>query len=277
MSFSQRFLVASGANVDLSAIEASSPGDLGRAKAERKAQKATERLAKLQYLLFANAGPSLLIVLQGPDASGKDGLIKHLFAGLNPQGVTVTAFEKPTPTEAAHDFLWRVHRHAPAKGEIAVFNRSHYEAVLVERVRELVPTREWQARYPMINAFEDLLAQNGTRILKFFLHIDADEQLERFRRRLEDKRRQWKISEDDYADRELWPQFVDANEAMLEKTSTPAAPWYVIPSNQKWYRNYAVSKIVVAAMKELGLTIPRPSVDIAAIRRKYHAAAQSDA
>jgi len=277
MIVSQRFLVRPGSSVDMSAIDANSPGDLGREKAERKTRKATERLAKLQYLLFANAGPSLLIVLQGPDASGKDGLIKHLFAGLNPQGVTVTAFEKPTPIEAAHDFLWRVHRHTPAKGEIAVFNRSHYEAVLVERVRELVPKREWQARYAMINAFEDLLAQNGTRILKFFLHIDADEQLERFRRRLEDKRRQWKISEDDYADRELWPQFVDANDAMLEKTSTPAAPWYGIPSNHKWYRNYAVSKIVVAAMKELGHTIPPPSVDIAAIRRKYHAAAHSDA
>lgn len=277
MTVSQRFLVRPGSSVDLNAIEAKSPGDLGRERAERKTRKATERLAKLQYLLFANAGPSLLIVLQGPDASGKDGLIKHLFAGLNPQGVTVTAFEKPTPIEAAHDFLWRVHGHAPAKGEIAVFNRSHYEAVLVERVRELVPARQWQARYAMINAFEELLAQNGTHILKFFLHIDADEQLERFRRRLEDKRRQWKISEDDYADRELWPQFADANEAMLEKTSTPAAPWYVIPSNQKWYRNYAVSKIVVSAMKELGLTIPPPSVDIAAIRRKYHAAAHSDA
>lgn len=169
-------------------------------------------------------------------------------------------------------FLWRVHAWAPAKGEIAVFNRSHYEAVLVERVRDVAAETEWQARYDAINAFEALLAHNGTRVLKFFLHIDADEQLERFRRRLEDKRRQWKISEEDYADRKLWSSFEQANEAMLEKTSTWHAPWYVIPSNHKWYRNYAVSRIVVAAMKDMGLTIPPPTVDIDEIRAKYHAA-----
>jgi PPK2 family polyphosphate:nucleotide phosphotransferase len=275
MAFSERLLIPPGSHVARDEVAANAPDDLTREQAERKTRKANRRLAKLQYLLFANAGPSLLIVLQGPDAAGKDGLIRHLFGGLNPQGVTVTAFAKPTAIEARHDFLWRVHRSAPAKGEIAVFNRSHYEAVLVERVRELVTPHVWHARFAMINAFEELLAQNGTRILKFFLHIDADEQLERFRRRLEDKRRQWKISEDDYADRQLWPQFVEANQAMLERTSTPAAPWYVIPANQKWYRNFAVSKIVVAAVKDLGLTIPPPTVDIAEIRRKYHAAARS--
>jgi len=276
MAISERFLIRPGSAVRLSAIDADAPAHVTREWARRKVRKATERLADLQYLLFANAGPSVLIVIQGPDAAGKDGLIKHLFEGLNPHGVTVTAFEKPTPVEADHDFLWRVHRHAPAKGKIAVFNRSHYEAVLVERVRKLAPKRVWQSRYAMINAFEELLAQNGTRVVKFFLHIDADEQLERFRRRLDDRRRQWKISEDDYTDRALWPQFVEANEAMLERTSTPAAPWYVIPANQKWFRDFAVSKILVGAMKELGLTIPPPSVEIAKIRRKYHEAKRGD-
>jgi PPK2 family polyphosphate:nucleotide phosphotransferase len=272
MAFGDAFLVKPESEVDLGAIEAGTCGSLSREKADRKVRKATIRLAKLQYLLHANADRSVLIVLQGPDASGKDGLIKHLFEGLNPQGVAVTSFKKPTEIEAAHDFLWRVHTKAPAKGEIAVFNRSHYEAVLVERVHQLVPQAEWQARYDAINAFEALLAQNGTRVLKFFLHIDADEQLERFRRRLEDKRRQWKISEEDYADRKLWSAFEKANEAMLEKTSTRHAPWYVIPSNHKWYRNYAVFRIVIAAMKDLGLTIPPPTVDIEEIRAKYHAA-----
>ncbi|MCW1432079.1 PPK2 family polyphosphate kinase [Novosphingobium sp. JCM 18896] len=270
MSFSNQFRIRPGAKIQLDHLEAGFVGGLDRAEAKQKTKRVIARLAKLQSLLYANAEASLLIVLQGPDASGKDGLIKHLLGGLNPQGVVVTSFKRPTEIEAAHDFLWRVHRRAPAKGEIAVFNRSHYEAVLVERVRELVSPLTWQRRYEQINAFEALLASNGTKILKFFLHIDAQEQLDRFRRRLEDKRKQWKISEDDYEDRQLWGKFQQANEAMLERTSTKIAPWFVIPANHKWYRNLAISKIVSSAMKDMGLTIPPPSVDIAKVRKKYH-------
>jgi PPK2 family polyphosphate:nucleotide phosphotransferase len=267
-----RFVVEPGAQVHLDKIDANYSGVQGRQQSERKTRKTIAGLSKLQYLLFANGDRSLLIILQGPDASGKDGLIKHLFSGLNPQGVAVTDFKEPTQIEADHDFVWRVHRRAPAKGGIMVFNRSHYEDVLVARVHQLVPRSEWTARYALINSFEELLAHNGTRVLKFYLHISADEQLERFRRRLDDKARRWKISEADYYDRKLWDQFMDAHEDMLARTSTASAPWYVIPSNHKWFRNFAISQIVVATMKDFDLKIPPASVDIADIRRKYHAA-----
>lgn len=272
MKCGSRFLVKPGQEISLNQIDASYSGKHDRERSERKTQKAVVRLSKLQYLLYASGDKSLLIVLQGPDASGKDGLIRHLFSGLNPQGVAVADFKEPTPLEADHDFLWRVHRQAPARGKIMVFNRSHYEDVLVVRVHKLVPRWEWKQRYALINSFEELLAHNGTTILKFYLHISPDEQLARFRRRLDDKTRRWKISESDYSDRKLWPQFMDAYGEMLERTSTATAPWYVIPSNHKWFRNFAISEIVVGAMRGLDLKIPPANVDIADIRNKYHAA-----
>jgi PPK2 family polyphosphate:nucleotide phosphotransferase len=273
MNYRKKFMVEPGSKLRLAKID---PGFNGKHLSRKAAIEATaqqiERIARLQYLLYADATQSLLIVLQGLDAAGKDGLIRHLFSGVNPQGVSVISFKKPTEIEAAHDFLWRIHRRVPAKGEIAIFNRSHYEDVLIVRVQNLVPHAVWSRRYDQINDFEKMLGDNDTRILKFYLHISPEEQLERFKARLDDPTRQWKISEADYTEREFWPQYVEAYEDALERTSTKRAPWYVIPANHKWFRNLAVSQIIADTMDDMGLTLPRPRVDLAATRRKYHAA-----
>jgi PPK2 family polyphosphate:nucleotide phosphotransferase len=208
------------------------------------------------------------------DAGGKDGTIKHVFSSVNPQGVSVVSFKQPSPVELAHDFLWRVHPHAPGKGEIAIFNRSHYEDVLVTRVHKLIDKATWTRRYQYICDFEALLAESGATVLKFFLHISRDEQLARFAQRLDDPARNWKISESDYSERELWDDYIEAFEDAMRATSTDAAPWYVIPSNHKWFRNLAVSQIIADAMADLGLAFPPPSVNLADIRRKYHAAVE---
>jgi len=215
--------------------------------------------------------------LQALDAGGKDGVVRHLFSGMNPQGTSVVGFKQPSQVEAAHDFLWRAHLHAPGKGEIVIFNRSHYEDVLVVRVHKLVPPSVWSKRYALIKDFETMLTQNGTRILKFYLHISPKEQLERFKARLDDPGRQWKISESDYAERALWSDYVAAFEEAMERTSTPHAPWYVIPSNHKWFRNLAISQIIADTMDAMDLKLPKPHVDIAAMRRKYHMAAAEQA
>ncbi|VFU16454.1 PPK2 family polyphosphate kinase [Methylocella tundrae] len=229
-------------------------------------------LMSRQSLLYAEKKHSVLIVLQAPDAGGKDGTVNHVFAAFNPQGANVTGFKQPTPLELAHDFLWRVHPHAPAKGEIAIFNRSHYEDVLVTRVHELIDKPTLTARYARIREFEKGLAEAGTTILKFFLHISKEEQLVRFAARLDDPERNWKISESDYAERALWDDYTIAFEEALSATSTRHAPWFVIPANHKWFRNLAVSQIVAAAMDDLHMSYPKPTVDLADIRRKYHAA-----
>jgi PPK2 family polyphosphate:nucleotide phosphotransferase len=231
----------------------------------------------MQNLLYAEHRHSILIVLQALDAGGKDGTIKHVFSGVNPQGVRVASFKQPTAPELAHDFLWRVHPHAPGRGEIAIFNRSHYESVLVERVHKLIDKSTWTRRYGEIRDFEDLLCRNGTTILKFFLHISKEEQLARFAQRLEDPGHNWKISEADYTEREFWDDYIEAFEDAIRATSTREAPWYVIPSNAKWFRNLAVSQIIADAMADLGLAYPPPSVNLAEIRRKYHAAAREAA
>lgn len=273
MNYRKKFMVEPDSKVRLAKID---PGFNGKHLSRQAAIDATaqqvERIARLQYLLYADASQSLLIVLQGLDAAGKDGVVRHLFSGVNPQGVSVVSFKKPTEREAAHDFLWRIHRSAPAKGEIAIYNRSHYEDVLVARVQKLVPHSVWSKRYALINDFEKNLSDNGTRILKFYLHISPEEQLARFKARLDDPTRQWKISEADYTERERWPQYVEAYEEALERTSTKRAPWYVIPANHKWFRNLAVSQIVADTMEDMGLTLPRPRVDLTSIQRKYHAA-----
>ncbi|OHV78509.1 polyphosphate kinase 2 [Ensifer sp. LCM 4579] len=245
---------------------------VSHADAREAAEAAVAELDRLQYLLFADRGRSLLIVLQGLDAAGKDGTIRHVFSGMNPQGVRVAAFKQPTPEEAAHDFLWRAHRVAPARGEVVIFNRSHYEDVLVVRVHDLVPEPVWRTRYDAINAFEAGLAANGTRILKFFLHISPEEQLARFAARLEDPARRWKISESDYTERLLWDRYLEAYEDALWRTGTEAAPWYVIPSDHKWYRNLAVAQIIAAALREMDLSVPPVTVDLDDIRQRYHAA-----
>ncbi|MGO8778780.1 MAG: PPK2 family polyphosphate kinase, partial [Rhodomicrobium sp.] len=204
------------------------------------------------------------------DAAGKDGVIQHLFSGLNPQGVKVAKFGPPTPEEAAHDFLWRAHANAPAEGQIAIFNRSHYEDVLVTRVHKAVPKAVWSKRYELINNFEKLLSRGGTHILKFYLHISPAEQLARFKQRLDDPARHWKISEADYTEREFWPKYIEAYDDALSETSLDYAPWYIIPSNHKWFRNLAISQIVADTMDAMQLKLPPPKVDIDEIRREYH-------
>jgi PPK2 family polyphosphate:nucleotide phosphotransferase len=238
-------------------------------------QSYVQRIDQLQYLMHAEKKHSLLIVLQGVDAGGKDGVVRHVLNSMNPAGCRVTAFKQPTPTELAHDFLWRVHSHAPPKGEVMIFNRSHYEDVLVARVRGLVPASAWPKRYGLINDFERLLAVgNDTTVLKFFLHISKEEQLTRFKLRLDDPSRRWKISEADYEEREYWDHYVVAFEEMLYRTSTWHAPWFVVPSNNRWFRDLAISQIVSRTLENLDMKLPEPAVDIERIRRRYHAAAQ---
>ena len=273
MDYRKHFIVKPGSKVHLGRID---PGDTGKHDSHEKAlpeiRRHAERMDKLQYLLYADGAQSLLVVLQALDAGGKDGVVRHLFSGMNPQGTTSVCFKQPSKSEAAHDFLWRAHLKAPGKGEVVIFNRSHYEDVLVVRVHKLVPTSVWSNRYGLINDFEKMLSANGTSILKFFLHISPDEQLARFKERLDDPARQWKISESDYSERKLWPEYVAAFEEAMEKTSTRHAPWYVIPSNHKWFRDLAISQIVADTLEEMGLKLPPTQVDINEIRRKYHAA-----
>ncbi len=276
MAYRKEFLVEPESKVNLDKID---PSYTGRHESQEKAkgevEENLERLRKAQYLLYADAGQSLLVVLQGLDAAGKDGVIQHLFSGLNPQGVKVARFGPPTADEAAHDFLWRVHAKVPADGEITIFNRSHYEDVLVARVHKLVPKAVWSKRYGLINGFEKLLTRNGTRILKFYLHISPEEQLARFKQRLDDPTRQWKISEKDYSERKLWPKYKDAFQDALPLTSTDYAPWFVIPSNHKWFRNLAISEIVADTLEAMRLKLPPSRVDIDEIRRKYHEAEEA--
>jgi len=278
MSYRKKFIVEPGAKVRLSKIDASYTGKHeSDKKAAPEIAKHVQRMDKLQYLLYADGNQSLLVVLQALDAAGKDGVIRHLFSGMNPQGTSVFGFKQPSKAEADHDFLWRAHLRAPSKGEVVIFNRSHYEDVLVVRVHKLVEQAVWSKRYDLINDFEKMLTQNGTTILKFYLHISPDEQLRRFGQRIEDPSRHWKISESDYTERELWPQYIEAYEDAMALTSTKRAPWYVIPSNHKWFRNLAVSKIIADTMDEMGLKLPPVHVDLAETRRKFHAAGQKAA
>jgi len=275
MKYGRKFLVEPGSKVRLAGID---PGFKDKHESHEGAMpelnKNAARIANLQYLLYADGSRSLLIVLQALDAGGKDGVVRHVFSAMNPQGTSVFGFKQPNAQEAAHDFLWRAHLRAPARGQVVIFNRSHYEDVLVVRVHKLVPKDVWSGRYELINDFEKMLWDNGTAIVKFYLHISPEEQLERFRQRLEDPQRHWKISESDYSERELWPAYIEAFEEAIEKTSTKYAPWYVIPSDHKWFRNLAVSEIVADTMEGMRLRLPPAKVDIAEIRRKYHAAAE---
>jgi len=274
MNCCDTFRIKPGARVDLDQIDPDARDgyhDKRSAATELAAQ--VRRLQALQFQLYAQNRQSLLICLQAMDAGGKDGVIRHVVGPLNPQGTRVHCFKEPTPEEAAHDFLWRVHRHSPAAGEIAIFNRSHYEDVLVVRVRELVPEPVWSQRYDLINDFEKNLAAGGTKILKFFLHISPDEQLKRFKNRLDDPTRHWKISLSDYSERELWPRYRQAYEEALSRTSTKYAPWFVIPANRKWFRNLTISRIIAETLESLEMTFPPPTVDLQQIRRLYHAAA----
>jgi len=215
------------------------------------------QLESLQELLYAEHKHKVLIVLQAMDSGGKDGTIRHVFEGVNPQGVKVASFKAPTKIELDHDYLWRVHKHTPGKGEIVIFNRSHYEDVLVVRVHNFVPEKTWKRRFDQINAFEKMLAEEGTTILKFYLHINQEEQKQRFLSRIETPHKQWKFSLKDLEERKLWPQYMKAFEEVLGKTSTEWAPWYIIPSNRKWYRNLVISSIVIKTLEELKMKYPQ--------------------
>jgi PPK2 family polyphosphate:nucleotide phosphotransferase len=225
------------------------PGDDDATDHARDALR--EQLIDFQQRLYAESQRSLLLVIQAMDAGGKDGTIKKVFAGVNPQGCRVRAFKEPSEEELAHDFLWRVHPHAPRKGEIAIFNRSHYEAVLVERVLDLTPETVWRRRYATINAFEQGLVDEGTHIVKVMLHISRDEQAKRFASRREDPTKRWKYSEGDLTMTKHWAAFMEAYSDAITETSTPAAPWYVIPANHKWYRNWAVLTILTDTLTSM--------------------------
>jgi len=273
LDYRKEFVVEPGSKLHLANIDPSYSGKhLSHENAGPEIRKHLERMTKLQYLLYADAEQSLLVVLQALDAAGKDGVVRHLFSGMNPQGTSVCAFKQPSQLELAHDFLWRAHLRAPSKGELVIYNRSHYEDVLVVRVHDLTPESVWSKRYDLINDFEKMLSRSGTRILKFYLHISPEEQLKRFKQRLDDPMRHWKISAADYTERDLWPKYIEAYEDAITLTSTKRAPWYIIPANHKWFRDLAVSQIVADTMDEMGLHLPATRVDLAEIRRKYHAA-----
>jgi PPK2 family polyphosphate:nucleotide phosphotransferase len=216
------------------------------------------RLAGLQHLLWAEGRHKILIVLQAMDTGGKDGTIRKVFSGVNPQGIDVVNFKAPTAEELSHDYLWRVHDHTPAAGSLTVFNRSHYEDVLIVRVLNLVPEEQWTRRYAHINAFEKLLSDEGTIILKFYLHISRDEQAERLRARLADETKHWKFNKADLKHRALWDDYMDAYAAALSLTSTEHAPWYVVPANRKWYRNIVLTKTIVDTLESLNMRYPEP-------------------
>lgn len=273
MNYLERFRVRPGAKVNLKEID---PGfkdqHESHAHAAEEIVQYQTKLRELQELLYAEGRRSLLVCLQAMDTGGKDGTISHILGAMNPQGCRVVPFRQPSVEEAAHDFLWRVHRAAPATGEVAIFNRSHYEDVLVVRVHDLVPKKIWSHRYERINSFEKGLADHETHILKFYLHISKREQLERFKARLDDPSKQWKISESDYQEREFWNKYRVAYEDALSRCSTEHAPWFIIPADHKWFRNLAVGRILVEYLESLNMSYPKPKVDLARIRDEYHAA-----
>lgn len=225
-------------------------------------------LSELQYRLFAENRRSLLIILQGMDTSGKDGTIRHVMTGFDPQGCRVVSFKKPTDLEADHDFLWRIHEAAPGKGEIVIFNRSHYEDVLITRVHGVIDKAECKKRYRQINMFEQYLADHGTVILKFMLHISKNEQRDRLRERLNDPEKHWKFAAQDIEERKHWDDYQEAYASALTECSTEHAPWYVIPSDKKWFRNLAVAEIVVETLREMKPKYPKPKVDVAAFLKE---------
>ena len=229
--------------------------------------KLNKQIETLQEQLYAEGKHKLLIVLQATDTGGKDGTIRAVFEGVNPQGVKVASFKVPTAVELAHEYLWRIHAHVPGKGEIVIFNRSHYEDVLAVRVHNLVPEKVWSKRYEHINEFERILTDEGTTILKFFLHIDQEEQAERLLARIDDPTKQWKFSPGDLEERKLWKDYEAAFEDMVNKTSTDYAPWYVVPSNKKWYRNLVIAQIVRDVLEGFKMGYPQPAENLEQYRK----------
>lgn len=263
----KRYRVIPGSRVDLSRWDPNDTSAFARDKQEAKKtlRALNDRLEALQELLYAEHKHKLLVVLQAMDTGGKDGTIRHVFQEVNPQGVKVSSFKAPSKEELDHDYLWRVHRRTPCMGEIMIFNRSHYEDVLVVRVHNLVPAEVWKRRYGHIKDFERMLTNEGTEILKFYLHISWEEQKERFQARLENQNKQWKFSLGDLEERKLWTEYMRAYEDMLSRTSTEEAPWYIVPANRKWYRNLVVATLLVDAMESLNMSYPEPEDNLSKI------------
>jgi PPK2 family polyphosphate:nucleotide phosphotransferase len=225
----------------------------------------SKRLEVAQEVLYAQHVHKVLIVLQAMDTGGKDGTVAHVFEGVNPEGIRVVSFKAPTPVQLDHDYLWRVHPEVPGRGEMVIFNRSHYEDVLIVRVHDLAPEEVWKRRYQQINDFERLLVEEGTTILKFYLHIDKDEQRQRLQDRLNDPSKNWKFNPEDLKERALWDQYMQAYQDVLNKTSTSWAPWYIVPANHKWYRNYVVARVLVETLEGLKMDYPKPAADLSQI------------
>ncbi len=257
--------VKPGSTVEVSKHDTRATFGWDKDEAKAELQEVVARIDVLQERLYAEATRSVLLVIQAMDAAGKDGTVRGILSGLNPAGVSVTSFKAPGGRETQHDYLWRVHEVAPAKGTIGVFNRSHYEDVLVVRVRNFVPPAVWRKRYDQIVAFERLLHDEGTRVVKVFLNVSKDEQAQRFRDRVADPTKRWKFREGDLEDRKLWPQFMKAYDAALSKTSTAHAPWYVVPADRNWVRNLVVAKILLATLEDMDPQIPEPTIDPASI------------
>lgn len=265
MKLSQKLLVKSGRTSKRVKLTDWDPNyNAGKKKedVENELVHFSSRVSESQYKLFADNSQSLLIILQGIDTSGKDGTIRHVMGAFNPQSCYVTPFRVPSTEELSHDYLWRVHMAVPSKGQIAIFNRSHYEDVIEGRVHNSVEKNELNSRYRQINDFERYLSENHIRILKFFLHISKDEQMKRLKERLEDPRKHWKISEEDIKDRKYWDKYMESYEEMLSRCSTEWAPWHIIPANLKWFRNWAIATIIMEILDSMKLKYPQPKIDV---------------
>jgi len=255
-----------GSKVRLADYDPSDKLGLDKEEARADLERHRERLAELHELLWAENQRSLLVVLQGMDTSGKDGTIRAVMSGVNPQGCSVTSFKQPSAEELDHDFLWRIHKAAPARGDIGIFNRSHYEDVLVARVDKLVDRHVWESRYDRINAFEKNLTDSGTTILKFFLHLSRDEQKRRLQERLDDPKKNWKFSAHDLESRAKWDRYTEAYEDALSRCGTERAPWHIVPADRNWVRNLVVCRVMVAALEAMDMKWPRPKLDVGKIR-----------
>jgi len=262
-SFRELLAVKPGSRVDLATFDAAETFGRQKDAAEADLDKVLERLTDLQARLWAEARHAVLVVIQGIDAAGKDGTIRIIAGAFNPQGTPVTSFKVPSPLELSHDYLWRVHQHMPGKGEIGIFNRSHYEEVLIVRVHEIVPQERWRKRYEHLRDFEKMLTDEGVTIVKFFLAIDREEQRQRFQERVDDPAKRWKFSFGDLEERKRWDDYRAAFEEMLEETSTKPAPWYLVPANRNWLRNLAVGEILADTLDGLKPTYPAAAAGVA--------------
>ena len=252
----QSLTVSPGKRIKLDEFDPRYDSGMEKEEALAEMQGHLAAIDKLTYRLYAENRRSVLLVLQGMDTSGKDGTIRHVFAGVDPQACQIASFKQPTTLELAHDFLWRIHQQAPRRGNIGIFNRSHYEDVIVVRVHELVPEKEWRGRYDQINAFEKLLWDSSTTIIKCYLHISREEQRERLEARLKDPEKRWKFNLGDLEERKLWPEYQKASEDALTKCNTEYAPWYIVPADRKWHRNLIVSRILRETLERLDPQFP---------------------